>query len=530
MEYKAFISLSLFALAIVRAEDVEMKAEKAMVITFPSQTQRNYKLLGAENASGSWTTLQDGIVGTGGEVTIFYKSESDQKLFFKVETSEGPAGQRSLLSLANLDISNKDLSGYDLEGDDLRGFKFMFSTFDGANLSAANLSEAIFHEAKFVGADLSHAIAYRVNFQQANFNGANLKGIRFVGCYAAWADFRNANLKDVQFDGTVLYEANFSGQTLTNVSFRAAGTKWYVDNGVGMTGADFSGANLTGADLSRSSAAGIKLGGANISGVNFEGSNLGNVSLNGMDLRTVFLRGILTAGDWSGVNANEVDMSLASVAGWNPTGGIFLGANLEGISAGVMGSITAATNVNFRNANLRGAYLEGVVFRNCDFTGADLSFANVIAADFTGCIGLDPEQPGMQFGGWPQNPPPAPPRPTATILPDGTPREGTNPGTGLAPATVPAKLQLMVSDGATNSTTNLQFTGWNGANVWGQWPVAEGKFTYEARGRKAVLRLGHDATASTSVRTLLFTSASGGDMYNSDSGGSFKIGTFTVLQ
>ena len=86
--------LPTFTAAII-AEEVTMKAEKAVVITFDSQTQRNYKLLGAENAAGQWSTLQDGIVGTGGEVTIFYKSESDQKLFFKVETSDGPPGQRS---------------------------------------------------------------------------------------------------------------------------------------------------------------------------------------------------------------------------------------------------------------------------------------------------------------------------------------------------------------------------------------------------------------------------------------------------
>src|SRR3954471_7196213 len=96
--------LSLLALPLAfltaNAADVSMKAEKAMVITFPSQQQKTYKVLAAQTAQGAWTTLQDGIVGTGGEVTIFYKSESDQKLFFKVETSDGPPGQRSLLSLA----------------------------------------------------------------------------------------------------------------------------------------------------------------------------------------------------------------------------------------------------------------------------------------------------------------------------------------------------------------------------------------------------------------------------------------------
>src|SRR5688500_18233087 len=137
MNFETILSLTLLGSAFVcgsHAEEVALTAEKATVITFPSQTQRVYKLLAADSAAGAWETLQDGIVGTGGEVTIFYKSESNQKLFFKVETSDGPPGQRSLLSLANLDISNKDLSGYDLEGADLRGYTFTGSRFDGANL------------------------------------------------------------------------------------------------------------------------------------------------------------------------------------------------------------------------------------------------------------------------------------------------------------------------------------------------------------------------------------------------------------
>src|SRR5687767_1954651 len=208
MNFKAILSLTLFVSPFVcgaNAEEVAMTAERATVITFPSQTQRTYKLLAAQSAVGEWQTLKDGIVGTGGEVTIFYKSESDQKLFFKVETSDGPPGQRSLLSLANLDISNEDLSGYNFEGADLRGFKFRSTQFDGANLVAANISEADFDSADFTGADLSHAVAVNVNLQRTTFNQANLEGVRFVGGRLNYADFRNANLKGVVFERAELH-------------------------------------------------------------------------------------------------------------------------------------------------------------------------------------------------------------------------------------------------------------------------------------------------------------------------------------
>ena len=51
--------------AATAAEDVVMKAEKAVVITFDSQSQRTYKLLGAQSAAGQWDTLKGGFVGTG---------------------------------------------------------------------------------------------------------------------------------------------------------------------------------------------------------------------------------------------------------------------------------------------------------------------------------------------------------------------------------------------------------------------------------------------------------------------------------
>jgi uncharacterized protein YjbI with pentapeptide repeats len=504
MNRKIIISLALLGPAFIcggYSEEVALTAERATVITFPSQTQRTYKLLAADSASGAWETLQDGIVGTGGEVTIFYKSESNQKLFFKVETSDGPPGQRSLLSLASLDISNKDLSGYDLEGNDLRGHNFEFSKFDGANLSAANLSEAKFDGATFVGADLTHIVAVRVSMQGANLNGANLEGVRFDGGTLRGADLLNANLKGVVFEGTEIGAANFAG------------------------------ANLSGSDLSRNSATWINLNGANITDVNFEGTHLSGVSMISRDLRSVFLRGIhVEFGNWIGVNAAGVDMSLTSASHrWVLNGANFEAANLEGLSFSLLpptfSSIIA--NVNFRNANLQGAYLTGIAFTNCNFTGADLSFANVVAARFFDCVGLDPDQPGMQFGagtiqglGSSINIP-------GTILPDGSLRFGTNPGTSLAPAIAPPKLRFLINDRGTNGTVNLMLDGGTYSQVDG---LDQGSFTYEARGRKAVLKLNSGTAARNSARTLLFTSPSAGELYNSDSGASYRIGTFTVPQ
>ena len=162
------------------------------------------------------------------------------------------------------------------------------------------------------------------------------------------------------------------------------------------------------------------------------------------------------------------------------------------------------------------------IFMNCDFTGADLSFANVVAASFSGCVGLDPEQPGMQFGpgqpGWDGKP-----NPPGTILPDGTARVGTNPGEGLAPTTIPAKLLLEIADGSRNEQINFAFTGSNFSENGG---AKTGTVEYDGRGRIGTLKLVY-APQSWGRYKLLFTSARGGQLYEGGSGW-YLVGTFSV--
>lgn len=157
-------------------EEVSIHVEKAVVITFPSQDRRAYRLLGTEVAEGPWRPLQEGIVGTGGEVTIFYKSESDQKLFFKVETSDGSPAQRSLLSVARLNLAELDFTGYQLPGYEMKLYDLTGTKFDNANLAGANLIGARADKASFRGADLRGILSDGGSrFGEASFNEANLE-------------------------------------------------------------------------------------------------------------------------------------------------------------------------------------------------------------------------------------------------------------------------------------------------------------------------------------------------------------------
>jgi uncharacterized protein YjbI with pentapeptide repeats len=504
-----------------QAPDVAIHVERAAVITFASDNNQSYKLLAAENASGDWATLKDGIAGTGGEVTVFYKSESNQKLFFKVEISDGPPGQKSLASLARLDVSLRDLTSYDLEGADLREYKFYSSILDNANLVATDLRGAGFQNASMKGTDLRNAVFDNTSFYAVNFSGANLSGLLFdEKVRLDLADFRNAILTGTRFNNAYLSRAIFAGVVLSNSSFRGS----FLDH------ASFAACNLAGADLSRTDMSGGNVIGANLAGVNMEGAMLREVSMMGQDLRTVFLRGThIGYSDWSNVNAAGTDLSFAYIDGGgntpNLSGANFSGCNMEGFTVenpGFPQADTTLTGLNFRNANLRGAYFRKCKFRNTDFTGANLSFADFTSADLTGCTGFDPTQPGMQFGG--------------TILPDGSTRNEGNPGTRPFIATLPSRLILNFTEGGTNNTLDLafsftvlsgnQFSHGVGAPIQGTYRWVDSGNPY-----LAALDLNY-ATGGNKAYTLLSTSPTEGKLFRNinrtGNAGIFQVGTFQV--
>lgn len=511
------------------AEEVSVNVEKAVVITFPSQNQRTYKVLGADTAGGPWRSLQEGIAGTGGEVTVFYKSETDQKLFFKVETAEGSPARQSFLSVARLNLSAQNFTGQQLAGEDFKLFTLTGTIFEDANLRGANLAGASAGGANFAGADLRGVLTDgNTVLTGATFLGANLEGTRFQVAGLDDADFRNAKLGGAVFytsvansdfrgatlNGAVfvfanLSVANFANQNLSNVAFRYC--NFYYAN--------LSGANLAGADLSRCYMRFSNLDGAILTNVNLEATMTEAVPFAGRDVRGALLRGMVPKSDWAGINATGVDGSMLWMEGGSLAGANFSGGNLEG-------AILNGANLsgaNLRNTKLRGTELRGADLRNVDFTGADLSFADVSGANLAGATGFNAGQPGMQFsssqtayyggggGGGTQG----------TVLPDGTTRTGRNPGTGLASATTPGKLRWNLNDYGATSTRELTFNG----DVYSE-PGQTGSFTYTAKDDIAVLGL------SSAYYTLLFTSPTQGKLFKNvrnGTAGVFLVGTFTVV-
>jgi uncharacterized protein YjbI with pentapeptide repeats len=440
--------------------------------------------------------------------------------------------------LAGLDLSSKDLTGYNLEGNDLRSFKFANATLDRVDLAGADLRGTSFDHASLAGADLRGAKMDTNTFLgSANLSGANLSGVAFAGANLAFTDLRGANLTGATFNGVKSFNsANLAGETLANLVFR----------GVSFVGADLSGCNLTGADLSRGFLSLANLQNVIWTGANLEGTS--GVLARGQDLRTVNLRGV-NVSDFAGSNLSGDDLSVSRLSAAALNGANLSNCNLTGLIADFIinpfgdASQGKMSQSNFRNADLTGASFRNCDLLNCDFTGATLTFADFTGANLTGSVAFDAEQPGMQFGpraGF--GPPGTPPTQNGTALPDGTLRNGTNPGNPLAPPTLP-HLRLNIDDGGVKSTVDLSLNGTLNSPRPGDPLVFGGQFsslpngtpegTFQYANKTVTTTLLLYTGGPTKGYTLLFTSPSGGQLFqnvsaNSDAG-VWLIGTFQVL-
>lgn len=65
------------------------EARTAIEFSFPSATGKTYRVEGSANLA-SWSTVEDGIAGTGAGVTRFYSTRNTPTCFFRVAESANP--------------------------------------------------------------------------------------------------------------------------------------------------------------------------------------------------------------------------------------------------------------------------------------------------------------------------------------------------------------------------------------------------------------------------------------------------------
>src|SRR5262249_32858087 len=112
----SFVS-AVIHLPIVSAE-VAFTIEPATNVQFNSPPDKTYQVYATTNLDKTgWAALGSPQSGSGEEITFFHTTTGDQKVFFKVEETNGvpvaPSGgiPLSLLQRARLNLQGQDLSG-----------------------------------------------------------------------------------------------------------------------------------------------------------------------------------------------------------------------------------------------------------------------------------------------------------------------------------------------------------------------------------------------------------------------------------
>ena len=90
-----FSALALtVASTTLQAQNVELDIERSVKVEFNSQKGYSYNVYGTSDpAKKTGWKLLGGEEGTGENIVFFYRSEADQKVFFRIESEPSEGGQ-----------------------------------------------------------------------------------------------------------------------------------------------------------------------------------------------------------------------------------------------------------------------------------------------------------------------------------------------------------------------------------------------------------------------------------------------------
>lgn len=248
---------------------------------------------------------------------------------------------------------DQDLTGADLTGQDLMGWRFVNSTLDRAQINGVNAtnakfeSDSTFRMANFANADLSDSVLAS-DFEQANLVDAQLVNARLT-CESSFfgANLSNADLTEADICGTTLFGATLDNANISQADFR--------------TGLPFDERLQMAMPLDELSA---------------------TANYRNRDLQSVTFAGNLSGWDLSNQNLSNADLQTTNV-----TDAVFLNADISGatlpstFTQQQLISTASFQNRDLAGVNVRGS-LAGLDLSDFDLSGALLS-GDLTNADFT---------------------------------------------------------------------------------------------------------------------------------------------------
>lgn len=237
-------------IATAFADEINLVVRKSIQVEFQTQPGKNYQLFSAPNVEATYQPLGEPLAGTGGRVTLFYNTEVDQKVFFKVgEATAGPVP--SLHQLSRLDLNGADLTGRVLTSESFVRADLRDAILRNADLRGVNFDRANLRWTDFTGADLRGASLRGVYLLKNNFANADLRGVDFffAGFVEGPFNFKEANFEGSDLTHNFLMRSDFTGANFSGARLRSTSMQDSVFRGADLTGADFAFANLSRADL-----------------------------------------------------------------------------------------------------------------------------------------------------------------------------------------------------------------------------------------------------------------------------------------
>ncbi|HIG31121.1 MAG TPA: hypothetical protein EYQ50_26285 [Verrucomicrobiales bacterium] len=67
---------------------VELEITRAVKVTFQPEEGKSYQVLSSSDAEKIFQSIGEPVAGNGGKISVFYESEENQKVFFKVEETK----------------------------------------------------------------------------------------------------------------------------------------------------------------------------------------------------------------------------------------------------------------------------------------------------------------------------------------------------------------------------------------------------------------------------------------------------------
>lgn len=290
-----------------------------------------------------------------------------------------PGGRRATI---------KYLQGPHLE---LGGRDLTEADFTGANLEGARLARARLERASLYCANLRLADARDADFRRADLRGTSLCGADLSGANLDEADMRQAMLARADLPGHFHLLSSCDEAAETEGAFRFS-----VDfTNCSMIGARLGGARLKHANFSGALMQGADLAGADLTGARFHDAVLTGVCLDRARIDAGALErcvmdptpgAVRRAGEllvrighnrlWVESNGRSGRPAVLDDEDLRPLGAALAEQPLTALSA----RRCQAVGVDFREAQLQGACLDGADLRGADFTEADLRGASFVGA------------------------------------------------------------------------------------------------------------------------------------------------------